>query len=158
MDLYSELFTLIDVLNAERVEYALCVGIAVAIHGFVRFTGDFDFVVRPEDMDRLVAVLDAQGFILDFGILPTGAGEEIPCDIRRISKGIGEELLTLDMILINPQTQDVWDSRQTVEWRRRHLTVVSKQGLMKLKLMARRSKDLIDLQELGLLDEPDAKT
>jgi len=40
MDLYEELFALTKALDAGRLSYALCGGLAVAIHGAPRFTKD----------------------------------------------------------------------------------------------------------------------
>lgn len=55
MDLYAELIAVIDLLNAEGIEYAVCGGIAVALHGYVRFTHDLDILVRSEDTSRIAA-------------------------------------------------------------------------------------------------------
>ncbi len=45
VNLEEELRTLVRLFNDAKVSYALCGGMAVAIHGFPRFTNDIDFLV-----------------------------------------------------------------------------------------------------------------
>ena len=52
-DLIAELEQLVDALHADAAEYALCGGLALAVHGHPRATKDIDLLVRAE------AVLDA---------------------------------------------------------------------------------------------------
>jgi len=44
----KDLLEFIDLLNANRVEYLVVGGFAVAWHGYPRFTADIDFLVRPD--------------------------------------------------------------------------------------------------------------
>ena len=48
MDLYEEFRDLIEVLKHHGVEYAVRGGIAVAIHGYTRFTSGIDLLIRHE--------------------------------------------------------------------------------------------------------------
>ncbi|MFW5926355.1 MAG: hypothetical protein ACOCV4_09340, partial [Myxococcota bacterium] len=54
----------IGLLNSRRVEYVIVGAHAVAFHGYPRFTGDVDFLIRPtpENAARVVDVLDVFGF------------------------------------------------------------------------------------------------
>ncbi len=45
--LYDELRTLISALDRGKIEYALCGGIAMAIHGRPRATVDIDILITP---------------------------------------------------------------------------------------------------------------
>jgi hypothetical protein len=47
MHLSKDLREFIELLNANRVEYVVVGGFAVAWHGHPRFTADIDFLVRP---------------------------------------------------------------------------------------------------------------
>ncbi|MDP3233040.1 MAG: hypothetical protein Q8S33_20575 [Myxococcales bacterium] len=49
MDLFDEFGRIIDVLNANGVEYAVCGGVAVNLLGHVRATRDIDLLVRKPD-------------------------------------------------------------------------------------------------------------
>ena len=53
MDFFQELKDLAIALDASVVDYALCGGVALAIHGVPRATQDIDLLVRPEDLSRL---------------------------------------------------------------------------------------------------------
>lgn len=64
MKLPTDLKKFIELLNSNGVEYVVVGGHAVAWHGYPRYTGDFDFFVKPspENAKRVVAVLQAFGF------------------------------------------------------------------------------------------------
>ena len=53
MDLHQELVQLIDALEAAGAEYALCGGLALAVHGHPRFTKDIDLLVPAEALANL---------------------------------------------------------------------------------------------------------
>lgn len=64
MKLQKDLREFIELLNSHGVEYLVVGGHAVAFHGYVRYTGDIDFLVRPtvENAARVVGVLESFGF------------------------------------------------------------------------------------------------
>lgn len=64
MKLPTDLKEFIELLNSNGVEYVVVGGHAVAYHGYPRYTGDFDFFVRPssENAKRIIAVLQAFRF------------------------------------------------------------------------------------------------
>jgi hypothetical protein len=68
--------------------------------------------------------------------------------IHRVSKVEGAEILTVDLILVEPSLQEVWDSRTAVEWEGRRAPVVSLSGLLKMKRVAGREQDLLDIKNL----------
>ncbi len=150
MDLIAELHTLIRQLDEKEIPYALCGGMAVAIHGYVRFTQDIDLLIRPEDVERLMQAVNEIGYHLDGGAIPVGFGEAHPCDIHRISKVVDKSLVTLDAILVNPALERAWDTRQQYNLHGQELWVVSRDGLGVMKRLSRRPIDLIDLKNLGL--------
>jgi hypothetical protein len=149
MDLQDELLKLIDRVNAEQVDYAICGGLAVAIHGYPRFTKDIDLLVRAPDLPRLAKILGALGFTLSSGRLLFGAGTPRQREIHRFSKAQGRDLLTVDLLLVNAGLEDAWGSRQVFDWRGRRVQVVSPEGLAHLKRLAGREQDLLDLKQLG---------
>ena len=154
MDLHIDLGRLVDALSRVRIEYALCGGLAVAVHGFPRSTKDIDLLVRPEDAPRIVSAVASIGFTLDAGELPFGWRGPHPRRVRRISKTEGPEVLTLDLVLLPPWLANVWDSREVIWWEGRELTVVSRDGLLEMKRIAGRPQDLADIARLtGESDE-----
>ena len=49
MKLHKDLREFIELLNSHGVEYVVVGGHAVAFHGYPRYTGDIDFLVRPTE-------------------------------------------------------------------------------------------------------------
>lgn len=156
MDLHEELADLLDLLSRERIDYALCGGLALAVHGFPRATKDIDLLVRPEDAARLAAAVAPLGYVLDAGELPFDAGKARERRVRRIVKTEGPEVLTLDLVLLPEWLEDVWNTRQVLDWGDRRITVVSREGLLAMKRVAGRPQDLADIARLeGETDEGD---
>ncbi len=153
MDLYEELVGLIDSLRKAGLDYALCGGIAVAFYGYSRFTKDIDILIRYEDLDQILKAVEERGFSLKGGLMPFDWGKPSQREIYRISKVEGQELLTLDLILVNKTLQDVWDQREAFAWKNRQVQVVSPEGLIKMKRLAGRDQDLLDLKKLGFIDD-----
>ncbi len=150
IDLYTEFYALTDALSAANVPYAVCGGVAVAIHGYARFTRDIDLLIRPEDEQRALAVAAQRQFLFEGGRLPMGQGTVSDWEIVHVSKVVGRDLLALDLLLVGPSIQSVWDSRGTAAFNGRQIPVVSREGLRQLKLIAGRKQDLLDLEQLGL--------
>jgi hypothetical protein len=96
-DLQKELFALVKKLERDKTNYAVCGGLAVAIHGFVRATHDIDLLILREDLTKVLDVAKRCGFNLEGGMLPMGADEEFARDIFRVSKVIDKDLVTLDL-------------------------------------------------------------
>ena len=153
MDLYDEFFSLIEAFDAAAVPYAVCGGIAVAIHGYPRFTEDIDLLIHPADEQRALQVAAACQLTLEGGRLPMGEGVSSKWEIVRVSKVVGRSLLTLDLMIVAEEVQLAWDDRAVVEYSGRQISVVSRPGLKLLKQLAGRRKDLLDLEQLGLTDE-----
>jgi nucleotidyltransferase AbiEii toxin of type IV toxin-antitoxin system len=150
VNLYEELVAIVRELEAAKLNYAVCGGMAVAIHGLARFTNDIDLLIQREDLKAVRDVVERCGFTLEGGILPMGAGEPIERDIFRISKVIDKELVTLDLLLANLPLQQAFESREYYEFLGQRLQAVSPAGLYLMKKIAGRPQDIVDLQRLGL--------
>ena len=154
MDLYAELFSLVDALTAANIEYAVCGGLALAVHGHARATQDIDLLIREEDLDAVRQAVARLGYTLPSGSLPFGAGTERETRAFRISKKAGRTVLPLDLLLVAPVLEDVWKDRQVFEVDGRRLTVVSRDGLVTMKRLSGRKQDLLDVDHLeGANDE-----
>jgi len=70
--------------------------------------------------------------------------------ILRVSKIDPEsrDVLTLDLLIVTPETADVWQSRREVEWEDGTLWVVSREGLIALKRLRGSGQDLADIERL----------
>ena len=130
--LYDELRSLIDALDREKIAYALCGGIAMAIHGRPRATVDIDILIEPESLPQILRIAK------DLGYTIRGLDMRFPKDvieIRRVSKidRATRVVLTLDMILVTDAIRDVWETRVKANLEGGKLSVVSKEGLIALK-------------------------
>lgn len=153
MDLKEELIRVTDALREMRIEYAICGGIAVLIHGCPRPTYDLDFIVSVDDLAGIRTVLRPLGYILRTDIITFQAGEPTESKLWRVSKIDGEDMLTLDFLLLTPFLKDVWAGRRQFEFDGKTVTVVDLDGLRKMKVAAGRPKDLLDLENLKQLDD-----
>jgi len=144
--LLEELDALISALNENEIEYAVCGGLALAIHGFARATLDIDILIQPESLEKAYKIGAEKGFDirgLDISL------KERAVEIRRVSKiDANGEVLSLDLLLVTPQVQDVWQTREKIDFLGNQLSVVSREGLIKMKRLAGRPQDLADIERL----------
>lgn len=149
LDLYEELLALTTAFEAARVAYALCGGLAVAVHGAPRFTKDIDILIQPVDAARAKAVAKALGFSaesLPMRLKATG-------ELQRVVKfGPASEILMLDLLLVGDELEPVWASREQLSVGGKPLWVVSRAGLVSMKLAAGRPQDLVDVQNLAEME------
>jgi hypothetical protein len=129
MNLKDELLLVTTSLGEVGIDYALCGGMAVVIHGYPRATRDIDLLIRQEDLDRARKSLASCGYDFEAGIISFDT--DLPTERRvfRVTKVEGRE----DHLVAG-----------------RTLRVVSKLGLAKMKRVAGRPQDLADLSQLGL--------
>ena len=144
--LLDELSQLISALDAGGIEYAVCGGLSMAIHGFARATLVFDILIQPESLERAYRIGAEKGF--DIRKLDVSFKERA-VEIRRVSKiDDNGEVLSLDLLLVTPQVEDVWATRETIDFLGKQLSVVSREGLIKMKRLAGRPQDLADIERL----------
>jgi hypothetical protein len=144
--LLQELLDITSALEQNGIEHAVCGGLALTIHGFPRATFDIDVLIRAESLDDAYQVAAKKGYDikgLDMSF------KERAVEIRRVSKIDDDgEVLSLDLLLVTPQVEDVWNGREKVHLENRDLWIVSQAGLIKMKQLAGRPKDLIDIGRL----------
>jgi hypothetical protein len=145
--LYDELRSLVSALDRDKIEYALCGGIAMAIHGRPRATVDIDILITPESLPQILTVAEKLGYTISG--LDMSFGKDV-IEIRRVSKIDRDTrfVLTLDMILVTEPIRDVWDTRVSANLEDGKLSVVSKEGLIALKEISGRPQDIADISAL----------
>jgi hypothetical protein len=148
LDLYDEFKSIIAALHEESIEYAVCGGLAMAVHGFLRATVDIDLLIRPEDFPGVRSAVDGLGYKIDANPMTFAKGA---VNIRRVSKldPNDGDLLVLDLLLLTPESEAAWQSRVKAEWEGVLLSVVSREGLIALKSLRRSAVDLEDIERLG---------
>ncbi|MBA3335201.1 MAG: hypothetical protein H0T08_06280 [Acidobacteria bacterium] len=144
--LLDELSQLISALDENEIEYAVCGGLALAIHGFARATLDIDVLIEAESLEKTFKIGAENGF--DIRGLDISFKEEA-IEIRRVSKiDDNGEVLSLDLLLVTPQVRDVWETREKIVFLGNQLSVVSLSGLIKMKTLAGRPQDLADIYRI----------
>jgi hypothetical protein len=144
MDFFQELKDLTSALDAGAVDYALCGGVALAIHGVPRATQDIDILVRPEDLARLRETARGCGFMLESVPMDLSSG----ITIQRFTKLVDGQPLMLDALVVRGPLDRAWEGRQSAEIEGGCVRVVSRESLIALKLAAGRAQDLVDVQRL----------
>lgn len=146
-DLYDELAAVVAALDRAAVEYAVCGGVAMAVWSLPRATIDIDLLIEPAMLDRAYAAVAPLGYTVK--ALPMSFSEGA-IEIRRVSKfdPTGGDVLMLDFLLVTPVVSDVWASREVVEWEQGRMSVVSKEGLIRLKSLRGAGRDTDDIARL----------
>lgn len=150
-DIFEEFQTLIKRLNAEKIEYAVCGGWAMAIHGAPRATVDIDLLVLTENLADVWKI--AQSLDYDIEGSPLSFNDGI-VEIRRLSKIDDESktLFTLDFLLVTEGMKKVWETRENIDWEDDRVWTVSREGLIFMKESSGRHKDLGDIETLSELE------
>jgi hypothetical protein len=147
--LLEEFKSITEALIDADIEYAVCGGWAMAIHGLPRATIDIDLLILGDDLESVWAL--AKGLGYDVEGLPLHFADGA-IEIRRISKidTKSKRLFTLDFLLVTPPLNEVWYGRELIEWEDGKTWVVSKSGLIELKKISGREQDILDISELKL--------
>lgn len=148
VDLVHELKSVTAALDQAGVAYALCGALALAVHGVARHTSDIDLLVEASSVEAAIAAASRCGFTL--GALPMGFSDGV--ELHRRSKIVDGEVLTLDLMVVSPVYDEVWRTRERLPTDDGHLVVVSRAGLIQMKLTAARPKDVEDVARLEELD------
>ncbi len=151
--LIEEFVGIVEALNRAKIDYAVCGGWAMAIHGRLRTTIDIDLLILADDLDAAMKIARTCGFDIEGLPLNFNGGKT---QIRRISKIDEEsrELITLDLILVTPAYETAWKARRRVFWNKGEYKVIDVEGMIIMKELSDRSKDKEDLRFLrGEFDE-----
>jgi hypothetical protein len=145
---FDELTALVEALDRAGIEYALVGGLAVAVWGAPRATGDIDLLARGDALPAALDVARRLGFTTR--ALPKRFADGM--ELQRVSKADAGRQLVLDLILVNASLEPVWRTRRHVAIEGGARWVVSRSGLIQLTVAAGRTQDLADVERLQALD------
>jgi len=143
--LQADLREFIMLLNSHNVEYVVVGGHAVAFHGYPRFTGDIDFLIRttPDNVSRVLTVLNVFGFgnlgIVEQDLLERGRVLQLGHPPNRI------DLLTS---ISGVDFDSAWEQRVQTLMDDQPVALLGWDELIRNKRVAGRQKDLADLEKL----------
>lgn len=152
IDIVDELKKLVAKLDEQNIEYALCGGMAMGVHGFMRMTMDIDFMILPQSVNGVLEIARSLGYTIRGKDLSFKNGA---VEIRRISKvdSEGGDILPLDFLLVTDATQRMWESRIIADWEGGRLSVVTRDALVELKRLRGSAQDIADIERLLGEDE-----
>jgi len=147
LDLFEELKNFITELGMAKMEYALCGGLALAVYGITRATIDIDIVIARESLPGVLSITKKLGYQLPAVPMKFKGGT---IEIHRVSKIDPEtkDLFSLDCLVVTPAIESIWEGRRRVKWEGENLWVVSRDGLIALKMRRGSGQDLDDIQRL----------
>jgi hypothetical protein len=147
VDLFAEFQSLIRALNEAQLDYAVCGGFALAVHGFPRATQDVDLLLPEASLSQFRVAVEPLGYRFQSRPLELAAGQ---VRLHRFTKfaGLDQDALILDVLAVTPATQSAWDGRLTIDTAFGRLAVVSKVGLIGLKRLRSSGQDLDDIHKL----------
>ena len=153
MDLFEELTKLISRLKEEKISFALCGGLAMAVYAFPRATLDIDIMIESDVLARAKEIVGELGFTIDTGLMRFKNGKIKIYRLGKISPESEDELI-LDLLLITPLIADAWKSRKEVAWQGGTIPIVSPEGLIAMKTIRGSGQDKDDINHLKeLLNE-----
>jgi len=151
--MHSSQIGLLAALAAAKVEYVVVGGVAVIAHGYVRTTQDLDLFIRPTEENARAAfkALQALGIPLE-GIEPN----DLLDDEKNLRFGPEDEHIDI-LASIGEMTFDqVWRNRIESKVDGLLVPFISKADLIENKRQVGRLRDLADVEELELIQEPGA--
>jgi hypothetical protein len=121
LDLYEELKALVARLTERDLDFALCGGLAMAVHSLPRATIDIDLLVPSDALEAVRSVLRNLGYRIETLPMRLAGGA---VQIRHLSKADPDsgDLLTVDLLLVTPPSR----SRGRRGYRSSGSTVVSR--------------------------------
>jgi hypothetical protein len=156
LDLIAELDGLVAAFDREGIDYAICGGIALGMHGHPRATMDIDVLIQHVDIDRAIATARTCGFDIPARKITFGLRTNTPREVHRVSKldDATGEMMPCDLMVVAHEYEEVWKTREVLPWNDKEVHVVSREGLAIMKRLAGRPQDLVDLGKLeGLNDD-----
>ena len=117
-------------------------------------TIDIDLLIQSDSLEEVFRLTRTLGYNIR-GKEMSFADGAVEIRVSKIDPSDGE-LLSLDLLLVTPETLPAWESRLKAEWEDGKLSVVSVSGLIALKQLRRSNQDLVDIESLtGGNNEPD---
>lgn len=136
-------------LNAQRVEYLIVGGIALAHHGLPRYTGDLDVFIRPtdENAERVLRALRAFGF----GSLAIGVAD-IATSGRVVQLGFPPGRIDLLTSIDGVPWDDANQSAEVGRYGDVATRFIGRAAMIRNKRASGRPQDLADASRLESID------
>ena len=142
----AELRQLVWRFAAEKVPYALCGALALAVHGYPRATLDIDLLALAGSGELIRRCAHECGFTLKAAPMQFADGK---VRIERWSKVFPDEedILMLDVLSLASEIEQA-TTLEELTWQGMQLVVVTRESLVRLKMLRGSAQDLADVEKL----------
>jgi hypothetical protein len=140
----------IESLNSNGVEYVVVGAVALAHHGFPRYTGDLDVLVRnsTDNSQRL------QRALAEFGLAALGLkAADFLDSYRVIQLGVAPNRIDLLTSLTGVTFDDAWAGRVETVIEGTRVNFIGREALIRNKRLTGRAQDKADLEALGACED-----
>ncbi len=148
LDLDTEFELLVKTLEQEKIEYAICSGMAMALHGLIRATVDIDLVLLNNSIQNAKNILYKIGYVIQTEPMNFSNGKII---IHRLTKfdNESEDFLVLNILEVTESLKKVWSDKIKLNWNEVDLFVIDKKGLIEMKQIRNSTIDIDDIKWLN---------
>jgi len=136
----------IESLNSSGVEYLVVGAVALAYHGFPRYTGDLDVLIRNsrDNAKRLEAAL------AEFGMAGLGLeAADFVDSYRVVQLGVAPNRIDLLTSLTGLTFDEAWVNRIETSMEGTRVNFIGRDALIRNKRLTGRTQDKADLEALG---------
>lgn len=145
MPLNSDLREFVALLNLHQVEFLIVGAYAVAFHGYPRYTGDLDILVRA-DVGNARRVLQA---LTQFGFGSAGIGlDDLDVPGKVVQPGVSPNRIDLVTSITGVSFEEAWATRELADLDGVAVCFIGRTPLIHNKESTGRAKDLGDAEEL----------
>lgn len=145
-DIVDTLYSLVTLLNRDQINYAICGGFAMALHGYSRATDDIDVIIHFGDLGAVRNIAKEAGFQLEPD--PIHFPDSGTTVWRLVKIMVNEDLTCpLDIMMLD-ENSEIEINVEELPWRDLVVKVVDKNTLIQLKKAASRPLDLIGIERL----------
>jgi hypothetical protein len=149
MPLSKDLREFIECLNSKKAEYLVVGAFAVSWHGFPRYSGDIDFLVRPTPANAALVL----GALADFGLGSLDISiDDLSTPGKVIQLGYEPNRIDLLTSVTGVTFDEAWAEKAEGELDGVPVNFIDRSALLRNKEATGRSKDLIDAIELRKQD------
>jgi hypothetical protein len=147
LDLFAEFQALIQLLNQRELPYALCGGIALAVHGIPRATVDIDLLIPPEALPAVKEAVATLSYEMETDLTELAGGT---VTITRMTKFFSdsEDFVSVDLLHGAGALKSAFQQRQKVQSEFGVLWVLPANALIEMKQLRGSKQDIADIENL----------
>jgi hypothetical protein len=148
MNVFQEFYQILKHLQAERIDYALIGGVAVAFHTEPRFTRDIDILIRQNDLEGVSKILKDEGY---FQSASPWTFRDSKTTLFRFLKVRNTDQMIIDIMVAGDDRHEriITDALQAEAEGKRIVKVANKADLIWLKKQRNSKQDQADIARLS---------